>query len=150
MLWYILLTYNLLCYACQVLFNENVRRVKLTWVPYHVEKGLPQGAVIAGHSEDGYPIYPALATYYQNDQSKTIRGSYDARHVYAEYIQRGAKSSTEWKILVLQYGEYLVTLIPHVYISLGYLCNIRVEPTTNCNSNETYVILFQIYSCITY
>ena len=35
-------------------------------------------------------------------------------------------------------------------ISLGYLCNIRVEPTTNCNSNETYVILFQIYSCITY
>ena len=34
--------------------------------------------------------------------------------------------------------------------SLGYLCNIRVEPITNCNSNETYVILFQIYSCITY
>ena len=34
--------------------------------------------------------------------------------------------------------------------SLGYLCNIRVEPTTNCNSNETYAILFQIYSCITY
>ena len=35
-------------------------------------------------------------------------------------------------------------------ISLGYLCNIRVEPITNCNSNETYVILFKIYSCITY
>ena len=34
--------------------------------------------------------------------------------------------------------------------SLGYLCNIGVEPTTNCNSNETYVILFQIQSCITY
>ena len=34
--------------------------------------------------------------------------------------------------------------------SLGYLCNIRVEPTTNCNSNETYAILFQIYSYITY
>ena len=35
-------------------------------------------------------------------------------------------------------------------ISLGYLCNIGAEPTTNCNSNETYVILFQIQSCITY
>ena len=34
--------------------------------------------------------------------------------------------------------------------SLGYLCNIRAEPTTNCNSNETYVILFLVYSCITY
>ena len=34
--------------------------------------------------------------------------------------------------------------------SLGYLCNIRAEPTTNYNSNETYVILFHIYSCITY
>ena len=34
--------------------------------------------------------------------------------------------------------------------SLRYLCNIRVETTTNYNSNETYAILFQIYSCITY
>ena len=38
----------------------------------------------------------------------------------------------------------------HNTSSLGYLCNIRVELTTNCNSNETYVILFQIYSYITY
>ena len=34
--------------------------------------------------------------------------------------------------------------------SLGYLCNIGAEPTTNCNSNETYIILFQIQPCITY
>ena len=27
---------------------------------------------------------------------------------------------------------------------------IGAEPTTNCNSYETYVILFQIYPCITY
>ena len=27
---------------------------------------------------------------------------------------------------------------------------IYVEPTTNCNSNESYVILLQIYYCITY
>ena len=33
--------------------------------------------------------------------------------------------------------------------SPGYLCHIGAEPTTNCNSNETYVILFQIYPCIT-
>ena len=26
----------------------------------------------------------------------------------------------------------------------------RAEPTTNCNSNETYVTLFKIQSCITY
>ena len=43
----------------------------------------------------------------------------------------------------------LVYLERLLHNSLGYLCNIRVEPTTNCNSNETYVILFQIYSCIT-
>ena len=35
------------------------------------------------------------------------------------------------------------------HYSLGYLCNIRVEPTTNCNSNETYVILIQMHSRIT-
>ena len=47
--------------------------------------------------------------------------------------------------------HYAVTLMGQTYHgSLGYLCNIRVEPTTNCNSNETYVILFQIYPCITY
>ena len=34
--------------------------------------------------------------------------------------------------------------------SPGYLCHIGAEPITNCNSNETYVILFQIYPCITY
>ena len=31
-----------------------------------------------------------------------------------------------------------------------YLCHIGAEPTTNCNSNKTYAILFQIYPCITY
>ena len=38
----------------------------------------------------------------------------------------------------------------HTSNSPGYLCHIGAEPTTNCNSNETYVILFQIYPCITY
>ena len=37
-----------------------------------------------------------------------------------------------------------------IRISLGYLCNIWVEPTTNCNSNETYLTLFHIYSYVTY
>ena len=35
-------------------------------------------------------------------------------------------------------------------ISPGYLCHIGSEPTTNCNSNETNVILLQIYPHITY
>ena len=47
----------------------------------------------------------------------------------------------------VRYKSYQVMIVTD---SPGYLCHIGAEPTTNCNSNETYVILFQIYPCITY
>ena len=99
---------------CQVLVVERFRWVSVKWVRYIAGNRLPQGAVIAGHSENGYSLYPVSVKVFSSSVDKYVklRGSFDTRHKYAEFYNRGrAESSASWEILVLKYSEYRVPLM---------------------------------------
>ena len=72
--------------------------------------------------------------------------------LHTDFIVKSCLAKAVMKI------DFVDPLIIYMYMyedkasksALLVVYGIYVEPTTNCNSNESYVILFQIYYCITY
>ena len=114
--------------------NESVLYNKIMHIMVVVEIGPRKGTVLSAtiFTNTQFKMYFLLTIFYEllQDMKQNILGLTEIHWK----IQRNLSD-----IFYSNHNYILATII-----SLGYLCNIRVEPTTNCNSNETYVILFQI------
>ena len=89
----------------QHLVYEGVQGTTLSWVPNNRQSGIPQGAVIGGHGEDGYPVFVAW--------TKKRFGWYDPRETLAEYGAYGenySSRSSHWEFLVITYSAYIFFL----------------------------------------
>ena len=83
----------------QRLIYEASLYTQLTWL--HGEaRSVPQGAVIGSYTRDGAPLYIIMGD--------NRPGNYEARNSFAEYEASGAKSTANFKYLVLYFCAYLL------------------------------------------
>ena len=87
----------------QYLVYEDKPGSYLSWEPNGQQPGIPQGAVLGGHDEDGSPLYII--------RFKRRVGFHDPRETQAEYGKardRNALHTIQWDYLVITYCEFVV------------------------------------------
>ena len=85
-----------MCYQILVL-DKSDPYTSVSYVSKTLVDGVPPGAVIGGHTADGFPLYNVRAL---------LPASLDARNNYAEYYsEKRTINSTDWEYVVVDYSE---------------------------------------------
>ena len=85
----------------QYLVYENAQERIRNWVPNSQQIGIPQGAVIGGHDEDGQPVYIT--------RTSDFSGYYHAAETTMEYARQTRNNSLcgkQWDFLVVTYCKH--------------------------------------------
>ena len=112
----------------QYLVYKNTLGTELKWVSNNNLSGIPQGAVIGGHGEDGDIVYIARI----GDRI----GFYDPRETPAEYGSAktsASRYSTSWDFLVVAYGECISFIHDSSEVTKSWISTIHVA----CDTNKT-------------
>ena len=83
-----------------LVLDESDPYTAVFYIPKTSVDGVPPGAVIGGHTADGFPLYVVWSF---------LTSSLDVRSGVAEYVshQDVAVTRTEWDYMIVDYSEWL-------------------------------------------
>ena len=89
--------------------NDSDSYTRVSFVSKTSVDGVPPGAVIGGHTADGFPLYVI---------QMFLMGNLDARNDYGEYVTHSSnnipRNDTEWRYLIVEYSELWPQTLNHL------------------------------------
>ena len=89
--------------------NDSDSYTRVSFVSKTSVDGVPPGAVIGGHTADGFPLYVI---------QMFLTGNLDARNDYGEYVTHSSnnipRNDTEWRYLIVEYSELWPQTLNHL------------------------------------